>query len=59
MRSAASRARAELDPYGTSLSLLRRLPEHCAKALSVFPLEEKDDGKIVLACAVVPDVGAS
>ena len=43
------------NPYGTSLSLLRRLPEHCAKALSVFPLEEKDDGKIVLACAVVPD----
>jgi len=44
-----------LDPYGISPSLLRRLPEHCAKALSVFPLEEKDDGKIVLACAVVPD----
>jgi bacteriophage N4 adsorption protein B len=44
-----------LDPYGTSLRLLRRLPEHCAKALSVFPLEEKRDGKIVLACAVVPD----
>jgi adsorption protein B len=43
------------NPYGTSLTLLRRLPEHCAKALSVFPLEEKDDGKIVLACAVVPD----
>jgi adsorption protein B len=44
-----------LDPYGTSLGLLGRLPEHCAKALSVFPLEEKDDGKIVLACAAVPD----
>ena len=44
-----------LDPYGTSLGLLRRLPEHCAKALSVFPLEEKDDGRIVLACAVMPD----
>jgi len=43
------------NPYGTSLTLLRRLPEHCAKALSVFPLDEKDDGKIVLACAVVPD----
>ena len=43
------------DPYGISLSLLGRLPEHCAKALSVFPIEEKDDGKIVLACAVVPD----
>jgi adsorption protein B len=43
------------NPYGTPLSLLRRLPEHYAKALSVFPLEEKDDGKIVLACAVVPD----
>jgi Type II secretion system (T2SS), protein E, N-terminal domain len=38
-----------------SPNLLRRLPEHCAKALSVFPLEEKDDGRIVLACAVVPD----
>jgi len=48
-----SRARS-LDPYATSLSLLRRVPEHCAKALSVFPLEERD-GKIVLACAVVPD----
>jgi hypothetical protein len=35
--------------------LFRRLPEHYAKALSVFPLEEKDDGKVVLACAVVPD----
>jgi bacteriophage N4 adsorption protein B len=44
-----------LDPYGISPSLLRRLPEHCAKALSVFPVEEQDDGKIVLACAVVPD----
>jgi len=44
-----------LDPYSTSLSLLRRLPEHCAKALSVFPLDEKDDGNIVLACAVIPD----
>jgi adsorption protein B len=44
-----------LDPYNTSLSLLRRLPEHCAKALSVFPAEEKDDGTIALACAVVPD----
>jgi adsorption protein B len=43
------------NPYATSLSLLRRLPEHCAKALSVFPLEEKNDGKMVLACAVVPD----
>ena len=49
-----SRAPA-LDPYSTSLSLLRRLPDHCAKALSVFPLEEKNDGKIVLACAVIPD----
>ncbi|HYZ41127.1 MAG TPA: glycosyl transferase family protein, partial [Stellaceae bacterium] len=49
-----SRAPA-LDPYGISLDLLRRLPEHCAKALSVFPIEENDDGKIVLACAVVPD----
>jgi bacteriophage N4 adsorption protein B len=49
-------ARADgLDPYRTSLSLLRRLPEHCAKALSVFPVEEGEDGKIVLACAVVPD----
>jgi adsorption protein B len=44
-----------LDPYGISPSLLRRLPEHCAKALSVLPVEEKDDGTIVLACAVVPD----
>jgi bacteriophage N4 adsorption protein B len=44
-----------LDPYGISPSLLRRLPEHCAKALSVFPVEKQDDGKIVLACAVVPD----
>jgi adsorption protein B len=44
-----------LNPYGTSLSLLGCLPEHCAKALSVFPLEERDNGKIVLACAVVPD----
>jgi len=44
-----------LDPYSTSLNLLRRLPDHCAKALSVFPLEEKNDGKIVLACAVIPD----
>jgi adsorption protein B len=49
-----SRAHA-LDPYGTSLSLLRRLPEHCAKALSVFPVEEKEDGTVALACAVVPD----
>jgi len=49
-----SRADA-LDPYSISPNLLRRLPEHCAKALSVFPLEEKDNGKIVLACAVVPD----
>ena len=49
-----SRAHA-VDPYGISTSLLRRLPEHCAKALSVFPVEEKDDGKVVLACAVVPD----
>jgi hypothetical protein len=49
-----SRANAP-NPYGTSLSLFRRLPEHHAKALSVFPLEEKDDGKVVLACAVVPD----
>ena len=46
-----------LEPYGISLSLLRRLPEHCAKALSVFPVEEKDDGRVVLACAVVPDRG--
>ncbi len=44
-----------LDPYDTSLSLLSHLPEHCAKALSVFPIEETDDGKVVLACAVVPD----
>jgi bacteriophage N4 adsorption protein B len=44
-----------VDPYGTSLRLLRRLPEHCAKALSVFPVEEQEDGKIVLACAVLPD----
>jgi adsorption protein B len=44
-----------LDPYGIPLSLLRRLPEHCAKALSVFPLEQKEDGKVVLACAVVPE----
>ena len=44
-----------LDPYGISVSLLSRLPEHCAKALSVFPVEEKDNGKVVLACAVVPD----
>jgi len=49
-----SRAHA-LDPYETSLSLLRRLPEHCAKALSVFPVEETDDGTVVLACAVVPE----
>jgi len=49
-------ARADtLDPYGISSRLLRQLPEHCAKALSVFPVEEKDDGKVVLACAVVPD----
>ena len=44
-----------LDPYGIPLSLLRCLPEHCAKALSVFPVEERNDGTIVLACAVVPD----
>jgi bacteriophage N4 adsorption protein B len=44
-----------LDPYRIPLSLLRRLPEHCAKALSVFPVEEKEDGRIVLACAVVPN----
>ena len=44
-----------LDPYNIRLDLLRRLPEHSAKALSVFPAEEKDDGKVVLACAVVPD----
>jgi adsorption protein B len=43
-----------VDPYSTSLNLLRRLPEHCAKALSVFPVEERD-GKVVLACAVLPD----
>jgi adsorption protein B len=49
-------ARADrLDPYRIPLSLLRRLPEHCAKALSVFPVEEREDGKIVLACAVVPN----
>jgi bacteriophage N4 adsorption protein B len=49
-------ARADhLDPYRISLSLLRRLPEHLAKALSVFPVEEKEDGRIVLACAVVPN----
>jgi adsorption protein B len=46
-----------LDPYGTSLSLLRRLPEHCAKAVSVFPVEQKEDGRVVLACAVLPDRG--
>jgi adsorption protein B len=45
----------EFDPYRIPLSLLRRLPEHCAKALSVFPIEEKHDGRVVLACAVVPD----
>jgi adsorption protein B len=44
-----------LDPYGTWLSLLRRLPEHCAKAVSVFPVEQKEDGRVVLACAVLPD----
>jgi bacteriophage N4 adsorption protein B len=44
-----------LDPYSISMTLLRRLPEHCAKALSVFPIDEKDDGRVVLACAVVPD----
>lgn len=44
-----------LDPYGIPLSLLRRLPEHCAKALSVFPVDEKDDGKVILACAMVPN----
>ena len=44
-----------LDPYGISLSLLCRLPEHCAKALSVFPIEERTDGTVVLACSVVPD----
>ena len=49
-----SRAHA-LDPYQIPLSLLRRLPEHCAKALSVFPVEEKQDGMVVLACAVVPE----
>ena len=49
-----SRAQTPL-PLRYITGLLRRLPEHCAKALSVFPLEEKHDGKIVLACAVVPD----
>jgi len=44
-----------LDPYNISRDLLRRLPEHFAKALSVFPVEEQDDGKTVLACAVVPN----
>jgi adsorption protein B len=49
-------ARADdFDPYRIPLSLLGRLPEHCAKAFSVFPIEEKDDGMVVLACAVVPD----
>ena len=44
-----------LDPYNIPRGLLRRLPEHFAKALTVFPVEKKDDGKIVLACAVVPN----
>jgi adsorption protein B len=44
-----------LDPYNISLDLLRRLPEHFAKAFSVFPVEEQNDGKIVLACAIVPN----
>jgi adsorption protein B len=44
-----------LDPSGISMSLLRRLPEYCAKALSVFPIDEKGDGRVVLACAVLPD----
>jgi adsorption protein B len=44
-----------IDPYGVSLDLLRRLPEADAKALSVFPLEQQEDGVVALACAVIPD----
>jgi bacteriophage N4 adsorption protein B len=44
-----------IDPRGVSLELLRRLPEACAKAHSVFPLEETEGGGIALGCAVVPD----
>jgi adsorption protein B len=43
-----------VNPYQVSLDLLRRLPEKCAKALSVFPIGAKEGGGIVLACAVVP-----
>jgi hypothetical protein len=34
--------------------LLSRLPEVCAKTLSVFPLEQEDDAAVALACAVMP-----
>jgi adsorption protein B len=44
-----------IDPYDVALDLLRRLPEECAKSLSVFPIEAKQGGGIVVACAVVPD----
>jgi adsorption protein B len=44
-----------IDPCGVSLELLRRLPEACAKAFSVFPLEETQGGTIALSCAVIPD----
>jgi adsorption protein B len=36
------------------MDLLRRLPQNYAKAHSLFPIEEKPDGGIALACAAIP-----
>ena len=48
-------APAAIDAHAVSTDLLRRLPEACAKALCVFPLEENPDGGVALACTMIPN----
>jgi bacteriophage N4 adsorption protein B len=43
-----------IDPDAAPLDLLRRLPEPVAKGFSVFPVAEKENGAVALACVAVP-----
>jgi bacteriophage N4 adsorption protein B len=43
-----------IDPDTVPLAVLRRLPEPFAKGFSVFPIGEKENGGVVLACVMVP-----
>jgi adsorption protein B len=48
-------AAGQIDPYRIPLELLHRLPVSCAKAFSVFPLEETPGDAVALACSAIPD----